>query len=347
MKRTKVLFAGNGFNSLDTHYVSWTELIKGLFKKFGVYDSYVRLFVDKVSPYMQYELLAQSILDKNGKFDEEDDEKIRLEIATLTSRSLEYKSIHVAAVKKYDEIITLNYDSCFESAALGGAKKFPSSSSKKIFQLKTDLQKEKNLIDSCRTKSVWHAHGAVSEKGQVSSLCMWFKTYIQNVAEIKQRLYPSKFMNSKESRNIYNMVDEIQTSGFYSGKITSWFQLFFTGDVDIIGTELSYSELDVWWVLSCRSKLIREGKLKKGFNKIRYFMLAPYCGEKLSEEKIAKTALLKSMDIEIVFVKPEEYFEEKKIFTDSSLYIESCAPLPLRSDLYNTEWYYLKCMGID
>lgn len=346
MNRSRVLFAGNGFNSLDTHYVSWTELIKGLFNKFGVYDSYVRLFVDKVSPYMQYELLAQSILDKNGKFDEDDDEKIRMEIATLTSKSLEPNSVHEAAVKIYDEIITLNYDSCFETAALGGVKKFPSSSSKKIFQLKTDLQKEKNLIKKFKVKSVWHAHGAVSEKGQVSNLCMWFQTYIQNVAEIKRHLYPSKFMNSKESRDIYKMVDEIQTSGFYSGKINSWFQLFFTGNVDIIGTELSYSELDVWWVLSCRSKLIREGKLKKGFNKIRYFMLAPYKGEKLSEEKIAKTALLKSMDIEIVLIRPEEYFKDRKIFTDSSSGADDFAPLPLRSDLYNTEWYYLKCMGM-
>ena len=68
--------------------------------------------------------------------------------------------------------------------------------------------------------------------------------------------------------------------------------------------------------------------------------------KKLSEEKIAKTALLKSMDIEIVLVKPEEYFKDRKIFTDSASGTDDFAPLPLRSDLYNTEWYYLKCMGM-
>ncbi len=346
MKHKHVLFAGNGFNSLDRNYVSWTELIKLLFRKFGVYDTYLRLFVEKVSPYMQYELLAQAILEKNGKFDEEDDEKIRMEIANLTSKSLEWKQVHQEAVKHYDEIITLNYDSCFETAALNGVKKYPPSVSQKIFQLKVDLSKEK-LIEGCKTKAVWHAHGAVSEKGQVNSLCMWFQTYIQNVAEIKQRLYPSKNTNSKESQAIYKMVDEIQSTGTYSGKITSWFQLFFTSDVDIIGTELSYSELDVWWVLTCRSRLIREGKLKKGFNKIRYFMLKPYKKEKMSEDKIAKLALIKSMDIEIVFITPEDYFKDNRIFIaqGSELDLSEISPAPSRAELYNTEWYYLKAMS--
>lgn len=342
--KERVLFAGNGFNSMDRNYVTWTELIRLLFKKFGVYDTYIRLFVDKVSPYMQYELLAQAILEKNGKFDEEDDEKIRLEIANLTSKSLECNNVHNLAVKTFDQIVTLNYDSCFESAALVGGKKYPISTSKKIFQLKVDLTKEK-LIDGCKTKFVWHPHGAVSEKGQVGSLCMWFQTYIQNVSDIKQTLYPSR-TNSKESKMIYKMVDEICENGFYSGKINSWFQLFFTSDVDIIGTELSYSELDVWWVLTCRSRLIREGKLKKGFNRIRYFLLKPYAGEKMSEEKVSKIALLKSMDIEIVFITPEDYFSENKIFVNPENTLLNLIPSPCRSDLYNTEWYYLKALSL-
>ncbi|MCF0124920.1 MAG: hypothetical protein HUK25_05555, partial [Treponema sp.] len=297
MNKKRVLFAGNGFNSLDRNYVSWTDLIKFLFKKFGVYDTYLRLFVNKVSPYMQYELLAQAILDKNGKFDKEDDEKIRFEIASLTSKSLESSSVHTKAVRTYNEIITLNYDSCFENAALLNYKKFPPAVTEKIFQLKVDLSNE-NLISGCKTKSVWHAHGAVSENGDVNSICMWFQTYIQNVAEIKLSLnnFLEKMLFKKNLINSENI------------KTSSWFQLFFTDDIDIIGTELSYSELDVWWILTSRARLIREGKLKKGFNRIRYFMLRPYKNEKLSEEKISKIALLKSMDIEIVFISPEDYF---------------------------------------
>lgn len=337
MKKEHVLFAGNGFNSLDRNYVSWTELIKLLFKKFGVYDTYIRLFVDKVSPYMQYELLAQAILEKNGKFDEEDDEKIRMEIASLTSKSLECNSVHEAAVKIYDQIITLNYDSCFEQAALNGEKIYPPSVSQKISQLKVNLENEK-CISGCKTKAVWHAHGAVSEKGQVNSLCMWFQTYIQNVSEIKQRL----------STSIDEMLEELQTKESFSGKINSWFQLFFTADIDIIGTELSYSELDLWWVLTSRSRLIREGKLKKGFNRIRYFLLKPYENEKLSEEKISKIALLKSMDIEIVFIDSEDYFKDNKIFLtgEKGIRISEVAPAPERAQLYNTEWYYLKAIEI-
>ena len=326
MKKEKVLFAGNGFNSLDRNYVSWTELIRLLFKKFGVNDTYICSYVNKISPYMQYEILAQAILEKNGKFDENDEEKIRQEIAYLTSQSLECKSVHEVAVKTYDRIITLNYDSCFEEAALNGNKKFPQSVSKNIYQLKVDLQDE-NRIKNCMTKEVWHPHGAVSEKGQVNSLCMWFQTYIQNVADIKQKV----------SLSINEMLEALQKEEF-SEKITSWFQLFFTTDVDVIGTELSYSELDVWWVLTFRSRLIREGKLKKGFNKIRYFMLSPYEGETLSEDKISMVSLLMSMDIEIVFIKPEEYFSDKML--------SEFTPRLERSELYNTEWYYLKAMSL-
>ncbi len=310
MKKERVLFAGNGFNSLDRNYVSWTDLIKLLFKKFGVYDTYIRLFVDKVSPYMQYEILAQAILEKNGRFDSEDDEKIRLEIATLTSKSLECSSVHSAAVNTYDQIITLNYDSCFESA----------------------------MIPECRTKKVWHAHGQVLEDGSVDSLCMWFQKYIQNVGEVKQSL----------DLALGEMLENLQKNHVYSGEINSWIQLFFTSDVDIIGTDLSYSELDVWWVLTCRARLIREGKLKKGFNHIRFFMLKPYKKEKMSEEKVSKVALLKSLDIEIVFITPEDYFKDNKIYVEpgSDVDLSEISPAPSRAVLYNTEWFYLKAMGI-
>lgn len=343
-----MLFAGNGFNSLDTHYVSWTELIQRLFKKFGVYDSYIRLFVDEVSPFMQYEILAQSILDKNGKFDRKDDEEIRKEIASLTSESLECTVVHEKAVKTYDEIITMNYDSCFESAALSCGKINPPDVNDNLFQLKVDLEGRKT-IEGCRAKRVWHPHGAVSENGSVESLCMWFQTYIQNVSEIKQHLYPAVTSENSYGREVYEMMEEIQSMGFYSGKINSWFQLFFTADVDIIGTDLSYSELDVWWVLSCRSKLIREGKLARDFNTIRFFMLKSYEGETMSKDKIAKIALLKSMNIEIVLVRPEDYFGENEIFISrqNNLSMNEIAPLPVRSDLYNTEWYYLKAMGME
>lgn len=310
MEKERVLFAGNGFNSLDRNYVSWTELIKLLFKKFGVYDTYIRLFVDKVSPYMQYELLAQAIVDKKGKFDEADDKKIREEIASITSRSLEWNTVHKAAVNTYDQIITLNYDSCFEAA----------------------------MTDGCRNKKVWHAHGLVTEDGNVDSLCMWFQTYIQNVAEIKIHL----------AQAIEEMIPELEAKDNYSGEIKDWFQLFFTSDVDIIGTELSYSELDVWWVLTNRARLIREGKLRKDFNHIRYFMLKPYKNEKMSEEKISKIALLKSLYIEIEFVTPEDYFKDNKIFVvpESDVTLSEISPAPSRAVLYNTEWYYLKALGL-
>lgn len=347
----RVLFAGNGFNCLDRNYVSWGELSKRLFKKFGVYDTYLRLFVENISPYMQYELLARAIQEKNGKFDEEDDEKIRQEIASLTSKSLHPSSVHIDAVKSFDQIITMNYDACFENAAIHDSDKiYPPSSIDKISKLKVSIPRER-AIDGLRTTAVWHAHGAVSEKGMVNTLCMWFNTYIRNVGELKSELYPLLFSKkkSRDSSQIKKVVSEMQQNGSYSGKITSWVQLFFCANIDIIGTELSYDEIDVWWILSCRSKLIRQGVLPRGFNSIRYFMLKPYAGCKMSEKNVAKISLLKSMDVDIVFIDPQDYFTENRIFLsdDKSVNLHELASPPLHSDLYNTKWYYKKCMSID
>ena len=55
----------------------------------------------------------------------------------------------------------------------------------------------------------------------------------------------------------------------------SWIDLFFKSDIHIIGLSLDFIEIELWWLLAYRAKLLTKSK-RKVFNNIYYYMPIKY-----------------------------------------------------------------------
>jgi len=76
--------------------------------------------------------------------------------------------------------------------------------------------------------------------------------------------------------------------------------------IDILGFSFCYSEIDLWWILAQREKLIQEGKLR---NKIRYFDLKD-SGDKDGTLKIKeKLEILEAFEVEVVKIESTQNYD--------------------------------------
>ena len=87
-----------------------------------------------------------------------------------------------------------------------------------------------------------------------------------------------------------SMVKRINES---NTQIHSWIDLFFFTDVHIFAFGLDYSEMDIWWILNRRKRMLVENKLTSLPNKIYFYM------NDLDPEK---AKLLKDFDVIVVRV---------------------------------------------
>ncbi len=80
----------------------------------------------------------------------------------------------------------------------------------------------------------------------------------------------------------------------------SWMDVFLKDDIYILGLELDFGELDLWWMISYRNRLKLEYNLVH--NKITYIDIKSK--ESLSNNKDrAKLSMLKTFDIDIKIVE--------------------------------------------
>lgn len=139
-------------------------------------------------------------------------------------------------------ILTTNYDYCLETSLLGV---IAHEIKKETREIKYSRFRRKSL-DS---KTFWHIHG---EANYPNSIMMGYDHYAGYLGEIRNIC-----VNSKE--------EDAGNSGIEPGKVIkeegkgSWVELFLQSDVDILGLGMYFSEIDLWWVLIHKFKLMRMG----------------------------------------------------------------------------------------
>lgn len=80
-------------------------------------------------------------------------------------------------------------------------------------------------------------------------------------------------------------------------ELISWIDLFFISDVYIIGFSLDYFEIDLWWILTIRQRLIKKLGKNEISNKIVFY---GYCDS-------GKRQLLKSLDVHVFSIESTEF----------------------------------------
>jgi hypothetical protein len=272
------IFFGNGLNRLNPNNISWKELLD------EIKDT--NKFKDNNLPNtMIYERI---LLQKLRKYPDilEDEFEVKKEIATLLLQinpNPVYLELYNLNVQNY---ITTNYDYAFiDSLKVTTSNVFDIHSFRpediysirRVHKIKNTEQLEKNL---------WQIHGEINRP---ASIMLGLDQYCGSIGKIDSYI-KGRYTYTFDGVDIVEMpIQEKLKKNKFSG--SSWIELFFTSNLHIIGFTLDFSEIELWWILNKRSRMIKsEGDEKLIKNEIHF-----YCDD-IDEQK---KSLLESMNVTV------------------------------------------------
>jgi hypothetical protein len=273
----KVLFIGNGINNLNNKE-SWGDLLKKLSEKVNYKENLDDL--SKEFPLV-YENLLLYGLRFSGIYESDLKTIIAQNIDKIAPNDI-HKRIDGISPK---HIITTNYDYTLESGndwlktSLIDEKRFS------IFRCNTDSWKDRNI---------WHIHGDLNNPHSIN---LGYEHYCGQLQMLRNYVVTGPQYSSKKVNTIA-LEDRLDT---ISDNPDSWVDLLFSNEVHIIGLSLNFIEIDLWWLLTYRAKLIIQ-KDKKIKNEIFYYIPAKYYFEAKG-----KIGLLRNMGIQVVSVDKTDY----------------------------------------
>lgn len=228
------IFLGNGINRINSSF-SWSDLLDALIRESGIPEN---------APLkgIPFPLLYESILFQ-GNIDAADlsaaDGRLRSRVAEMCLRLSSNDLTEAVLSCGCEDIITTNYDYVLESGQEKAVKKSsdPEVSPEIDYRIHTY-----NLLSNRR---IWHIHG---ESGFPRTMVLGHDMYARNISKmsayVEKRGYDRLFAQSPSSR-----------------ETICWMDLLFNSDVHIVGFGLDYSEIDVWWAMNLRARLLKDLRL--------------------------------------------------------------------------------------
>ena len=249
----RTLLIGNGLNRTLDGSVSWAHLMEDL-----AGSRWTKEFGSMPAP-IQYEIIAAERNRGIGRRGDDTYLKTKRAIANQVSKiQIGPDCIHNHLRQlNVENIITTNYDTCLEQA-------FSPDTfvQRRVIQTKYLLEST-DEVDGVR---FFHAHGLASKP---QSICIGYEHYCGYIQHMRAKLLDSA--NTEEDST--SKLERLACGHIGAG--STWPELFFTTDVDIIGFGLDFSEIDIWWLLSLRAAFFSGSDVvsaREG-NRIRFFEL--------------------------------------------------------------------------
>ena len=271
MNENRIILVGNGIN--DAQKISWSKLLNYLQEKLEdenllKSESKINAFSSSISPTLLYEHIV-----KNASAN---DKKIR----NIIKNYVEDKSNFVQKIwSLYDVVLTTNFDNNLVINKANIQENHEDIKSKKLTDHDSFLRRHLDFTYDKKQKKIFFIHGYFR---QPETICLGFEQYTENLKRIENytvERFSEKKKSKKQNKN----------------KRINWIDYFFNDDteIDILGLNLGPEEVDLWWILNFRAKLIQKNKIN---NRIRYFDLKP---EADNHKLIDKQNLFSSMKIEV------------------------------------------------
>jgi hypothetical protein len=273
MKHT-ILF-GNGVNRLLPTNISWSQLldqIKGSNK-----------FNDETLPNtMIYERIVLQRHSKNKDI-LKDEFEVKTEIAKLlgniSSNDIYIELFNLTA----QHYITTNYDYGLVTSILSLPEiqsPIEEYSTEDVYSIRR-LKRIKNSKE--REKNFWQIHGEIRKP---ATIMLGLDHYCGSIGKIDGYIKGFYRYTSDGKEILENSIEKKFEDNSFTN--SSWIELFFTSDIHIIGFTFDYSEIDLWWVLNKRARMMKGPHGSKIKNKIHF-----YCNEIDDQKK----ALFESMNV--------------------------------------------------
>lgn len=295
-KALRTLFIGNGVNRLAPNGVSWKDLVSEMANQAGA-ASALRLLDDKPFTLVYEEIRAAYVKKCHGDGNKISPERRLKGMVAEAIGRLTPNDYHRKITKlNFDHIITPNYDYTLEESIEGAGNTGDISGRK---------QETKHSIHRFRSaggKKIWHIHGEVDHPW---SICLGFDHYAGYLHKMREMIVTIKEDQKKDDRG---HIPQFLVDYWHSGIIDAWYQLFFTGPVDIVGFGMDYTEIDLWWLIGHRArKMAAPNKQPFRVGEITFHQFVPEKG--LSDEEEGRLSILESLD---VIVKRTNYKTDHK-----------------------------------
>lgn len=275
------LLLGNGLNRTLPNGISWNALLRQLG---DISDPKSR---DQIPSPILFEQIAARKgtlphLRNNDMF-----KKLKVDAAKLIQEKYaEPGYLHKQFAKiPFDNIITTNYDECFENAYEDREKSI------------VNPGQSRNILESVMTvdgKPLYYAHGTIKWP---KTICLGYEHYISLITKIRNELYPK---NSNDDRENQSHLINILKRNI---KQTIWPELLFTSNVYIVGFDLGFSEIDFWWLLALRSALFAlNNHVSQYANQIKYYFI-----DSDNTNSTAKLNTLQSLGVDVVVKPTDDY----------------------------------------
>lgn len=291
-----VIFFGNGLNRVSEG-LDWEELLRKI--------SHGQILKD-IPLTFQYEDICLSrdaeIFDKGPSCSVGEDklkEVIADELSVIHGNDV-YEALAKLPVKHY---ITTNYDMTLESTLKKmGYHKIQSDSNESRYSIHRYSIFEKDND----TKQIWHIHGNIDKR---NSIIMGYDQYCGELSKMNDWVKGSYKIAKKPIEAIHSRFSNAPGDK----DIKSWIDLFFTSNIHIIGYSMPFDEIDLWWLLDKRKRLIWEKRMPEKYGSITFYDTVLKSAEKEKDDKDkykeeeneakrkAKASLLKVLYVEYVF----------------------------------------------
>lgn len=268
----KALFIGNSINQLESN-ISWNQLLENIIQ--NIKKTNIISLEEK-----PYPLLYEEIYTRGKKYANYDENKIRQEIIDAT-KQISVNTYHKQLMDlPFENILTTNYDYCLDIATNDSFLVFHKQEHKYNLFRRRETQNQKKIF--------WHIHGEIDYK---QSLTIGYEHYVGAIQKMRNYLtsgidvQKQKTYRSPYIRKIMNFETDIY----------SWIDIFLRDEIHIVGLGFDFHEIDLWWLLTYRNRLILDKKIQCG--KLFYYHFDKNNIDKKTE---AKLALLETLDVKIV-----------------------------------------------
>jgi hypothetical protein len=237
----KALLLGNGVNRLSGT-TAWADLLTTLAESVGARD------VLELASLKPFALIYEEIAFRSNATNRAEESALKARIADLISK-LPLNKYHRQLVDAVDtHIITTNYDYNLElSRGSDGVPASPLSESRySVFRRR-----------QVGNRFIWHVHGEVADP---ESILLGHDHYCGQLQKL--RAYATANRISKLSPKSPFKVGQLEYE--QSDEAYSWIDVFFRDEVHILGFGLDYTEIDLWWLLAYKRRLMQMSQYQVG-----------------------------------------------------------------------------------
>ncbi len=286
---------GNGFNRLNDND-SWESLVHVIDDQSDKYKlPNTSQYEGKVlsMPYQKEAFLRTSdyeILTVREKSEVLIKKEIVKQMKTYKSNDLFDKLLRLDV----DHFITTNYDYVAEKALQDMRYKEDLSERDKS-ENAFSIHRKKCFQKDNDKKYLWKIHGELSN---INSIMLGYNHYCSYIGQIKKYIKGEyEFAKRKNKEAIFPISKRLPIN---YNDIISWIDLFFTSNIYIIGLGFYYEEIDLWWILTIRKRLIQKLGRENISNNIVYY----------GDIEFGQKSMFEHLDVEVVSSKKRTY--EKK-----------------------------------